>query len=147
MLLAAFALEAAAVVAGLMGVAIAVSAAVVAEAAAAAAGDVAGILLRALTVAVAELLLPAFAAAGGPFCCWPPPAWKFCGCDVWGGRTLDGGNGLACALVATGLCALLGIAAAFVLAFAATTTAALGLAHAVLHVLGRELRLPVLLAG
>jgi len=61
-----FALEAAAVVAGLMGVAVAVSSAVVAVAAAiASAGGIAGILLRALAVTVAELLLPAFAAATG----------------------------------------------------------------------------------
>src|SRR6266566_6084967 len=65
LLLAAFALETAAAVAWLMGVAVAVSAAVVVEAAIASAGDVAGILLGALTVAVAELLLPAFAATGG----------------------------------------------------------------------------------
>ena len=65
LLLAAFALETAAAVAWLMGVAVAVSAAVVVEAAIASAGDVAGTLLRALTVAVAELLLPAFAATGG----------------------------------------------------------------------------------
>jgi len=63
----AFALETPAAVAWLMGVSVAISAAVVAEAAtiASAAGDVARIVLRALTVAVAELLLPAFAAAAG----------------------------------------------------------------------------------
>ena len=146
MLLAAFAFEAAAVIAGLMRVAIAVSAPVVAEAAAAATGDVAWVLRRALTVAVAELLLPPFATAGWAVLLLTGPGLEALWLRCLGGRTLDGGNGLACALVATGLCALRGIAA-LVLAFAATTTAALGLAHAVLHVLGRELRLPVLLAG
>src|ERR1700760_1446648 len=66
LLLTALALKAAATVAGLMGVAVAVSAAIVAEAAAiASAGDVAGILLGALAVAVAKLLLPSFTAATG----------------------------------------------------------------------------------
>jgi hypothetical protein len=51
------------VVAGLMGVAVTVSAAIVAVAATVlAAGDVAGVLGRALAVAIAELLLPALAA-------------------------------------------------------------------------------------
>jgi len=63
LLLAAFPLEATSAVARLMGVAVAKStASVVAVAAIAAAGYVTRIVLRALTVAIAKLLLPAFAA-------------------------------------------------------------------------------------
>jgi hypothetical protein len=63
------------------------------------------------------------------------------------GCSLDGGNLLPCALVAaSGLRALLGVDA-LILALAATASAALGLAHAMLHVLWCKLRLSVLLAG
>jgi ABC-type cobalamin transport system permease subunit len=60
LLFAALALEAADAIAWLVGVAVAIAAAVVASA-----GSVTGIVLRALAVAVAKLLLPPLASAGG----------------------------------------------------------------------------------
>jgi hypothetical protein len=134
-----------------MGVTVAVSAAVVAEAAAiASAGYVAGILLRALAVAVAKLLLPAFAAAaGGAVLLLAGAGLEALGLGGLGNSgtcrscgSLNGRDGLLTA----GLCVLLGVGA-FVLALAATTATALRLPHAMLHVLRCELRLPVLLAG
>src|ERR1700733_10332561 len=65
LLLTTFALKASRAVAGLMGIAVAVSAAIVAVAAPiAAAGDVAGVLRRTLTITIAEFFLPALAATG-----------------------------------------------------------------------------------
>src|SRR5580704_8292629 len=58
LLLTTFALKASCAVAGLMGIAVAVSAPI------AAGGDVGGVLRRTLTITIAEFFLPAFAATG-----------------------------------------------------------------------------------
>src|SRR6202789_1049873 len=134
----AFSLEAATTVARLMSVAVAVSAA--------AAGDVAGILGRTLAVPVAELLLPALAAAtGGVVLLLAGIGLEALRLRRLGrGRSLDGGDGLF--RVTAGLGDLGGVGA-FILPLAATTAAAFRLPHPMLRVMRCELRLPVLLDG
>jgi hypothetical protein len=145
---AALAFEAAAVVAGLVTIAIA-EALTIAKAAVTA-GDVAGVLGGALTVAVAELLLPAFGrwraillltAAGLE----AVRALRLEALRLRAGG-LDGADGLVAARLSARERALLGIRS-LVLAFTASASAALGLPHAMGHVLTIELRVPTLLVG